>query len=88
MSTALISHEPNKIYLQYQASQSILREQYSVIIEDGEDGMLIAKCPKLDVITQGKTENDALRNVIECIELMLDELGQAKEFSVVINKKG
>jgi len=43
-----------------------------VIIEKGEDGYFVAHCPALKSCwSQGKTEDDALKNIKEAIELYL-----------------
>lgn len=75
------------IHLQNQIQESILREAHVLTVEDGEDGMLIAKCPELNVITQGKTVKDIQYNVIEAIELMREGLGKKDEFSVDLRRK-
>jgi predicted RNase H-like HicB family nuclease len=44
-----------------------------VIIEKGEDGYFVARCPSLrSCWSQGKTEEEALRNIREAIELYLE----------------
>jgi predicted RNase H-like HicB family nuclease len=44
-----------------------------VIIEKGEDGYFVARCPSLKSCwSQGKTEEEALRNIKEAIELYLE----------------
>ncbi len=44
-----------------------------VIIEKGEDGYFVARCPSLKSCwSQGKTEEEALRNIREAIELYLE----------------
>lgn len=64
------------------------RQTYSIVLAQGEDGWIVVKCPELlGVITQGKTEKEALQNAIEAIELMLDELGRDKEFNVIVTRK-
>ena len=59
-----------------------------VIIEPGEDGYFVARCPALKSCwSQGKTREEALRNVREAIELYLepgpDELQEGGEREVV-----
>jgi len=44
--------------------------------------MKIAKCPELNVVTQGRSTDDAQRNAIEAIGLMREELGKKNEFGV------
>jgi predicted RNase H-like HicB family nuclease len=44
-----------------------------VIIEKGEDGYFVAQCPSLKSCwSQGKTEEEALKNIREAIELYLE----------------
>lgn len=48
--------------------------QYPVITSRGEDGFYIAQCPTLPgCFTQGKTLDEALKNIREAIILSLDE---------------
>lgn len=42
--------------------------KFPIIISQGEDGWIIAKCPVLPgCITQGKTKEEALKNIKEAI---------------------
>ena len=44
-----------------------------VLIEKGEDGYFVAHCPSLKSCwSQGKTKDDALKNIQEAIELYLE----------------
>ena len=44
-----------------------------VILEKGEDGYFVAHCPSLKSCwSQGKTKDEALRNIQEAIELYLE----------------
>ncbi|MGH7916042.1 MAG: type II toxin-antitoxin system HicB family antitoxin [Candidatus Binataceae bacterium] len=44
-----------------------------IILLPGEDGYLIAECPVIPgCISQGKTRDEALRNIREAIELCLE----------------
>jgi predicted RNase H-like HicB family nuclease len=44
-----------------------------VIIEPGEDGYFVAHCPSLKSCwSQGKTREEALRNIREAVELYLE----------------
>jgi len=44
-----------------------------VIIEKGKDGYFVAYCPSLKSCwSQGKTEDEALKNIREAIELYLE----------------
>ena len=45
-----------------------------VIVEKGEDGFYVVECPVLEgCYSQGKTIDEALQNIREVIELLLEE---------------
>jgi predicted RNase H-like HicB family nuclease len=74
-------------YVQKELSTSALRDSYVVTIESGLDDWLIAKCPTLNVVTQGKTQDEVTKNVVDAISLMLEELGKPKEFTILTRRK-
>lgn len=44
-----------------------------IVLEQGMDGYIVAHCPALKgCVTQGRTEEEALKNIKEAIELYLD----------------
>jgi len=44
-----------------------------VVLEKGEDGFIVAHCPSLKGCwSQGKTEQDAIKNIKEAITLYLE----------------
>lgn len=44
-----------------------------IVLEKGMDGYIVAYCPALKgCVTQGKTEEEALKNIKEAIELYLE----------------
>jgi predicted RNase H-like HicB family nuclease len=46
--------------------------EIAVVLEEGEDGYVIASCPSLPgCYTQGKTEAEALANIREAIAVCL-----------------
>jgi predicted RNase H-like HicB family nuclease len=46
-----------------------------VLIFPGEDGWFVAECPSLPgCISQGRTRPEAIANIREAIDLMLEEL--------------
>ncbi|HZS93025.1 MAG TPA: type II toxin-antitoxin system HicB family antitoxin [Chloroflexota bacterium] len=46
-----------------------------VLIYPGEDGWFVAECPSLPgCISQGRTRPEAIANIREAIDLMLEEL--------------
>ena len=59
-----------------------------VVVSEGEDGYFVARCPSLKSCwSQGKTREEALRNIREAIELYLEpspaDLSQAGTQEVV-----
>jgi predicted RNase H-like HicB family nuclease len=68
-------------------SKTIFRNSYEVTIEKGQDGWLIAKCPTLNVVTQGKDKKELEKNIIDAVSLMLEELGKPKEFTIITKSK-
>ena len=48
--------------------------QLPIIVEKGQDGFYIVECPILEgCFTQGKTIDEALKNIRDVIELILPE---------------
>ena len=48
------------------------QKQFSAVIEK-EDDWYVALCPELDVASQGKSVEEALRNLKEAVELYLED---------------
>jgi predicted RNase H-like HicB family nuclease len=49
--------------------------QYVVVLEDGEDGWVVARVPSLPgVVTQGRTREEALTNAREAIEVTIEDM--------------
>ena len=63
-----------------------LRSPYRVTIRKGQDGYVVAKCSELHVVSQGKTEEDAIMDAIEFMESVLEEQGKNKAFSIRIKR--
>jgi predicted RNase H-like HicB family nuclease len=62
--------------------------KFSIVLEQGEDGMVVAHCPALKSCwSQGRTRDEALKNIREAIELYLEpdqaELPVDEEHEVV-----
>ena len=48
-------------------------QKYIVTLTQGEDGYIIAECPSLPgCVSQGKTREEALRNITEAIDGILE----------------
>ena len=49
--------------------------RYTIVMEDGEDGQVVVRCPVLPGCwSQGKTRDEAMVNIREAIELYLESL--------------
>lgn len=47
--------------------------QFNVVLDRDEDGMWIVECPSIPgCISQGKTKQEALKNIKEAIQLCLE----------------
>ncbi len=57
---------------------------YKVILKPDENGRIVATCPDLQgVVTDGDTDEEAMKNIIYAIDDMLDALGITdKEFNL------
>lgn len=54
--------------------------RYAVILEQGEDGYIVAHVPSLKgVWSQGKTRSEALTNIREAIELFIESAHENNE---------
>ena len=59
----------------YVHNMDIVLMKYTVILENGEDGYIIAHVPALKGChTQGKTKEEALKNAREAIKLYIESL--------------
>ncbi len=54
------------------------QKQFSAVVEK-EDEWYVALCPELDVASQGKTVEEALKNLREAVELYLEDEDVQKE---------
>lgn len=46
---------------------------YTVLLEPGEDGWIVARCPLLHAVSQGRTEQEALTNIREAMALCVED---------------
>ena len=84
------SSKPLRIEMERSINESRNIPHYSVLLEKGQDDWFIAKC--LDVkgaVSQGKTKDETLRNIVEAISLVLeDEYGkEAPEFFITLEDR-
>lgn len=61
---------------------------FTAVIKKGET-QYVALCPELDVVSQGYTVEEALKNLKEAVELYIEEMGIPEEVSsgdtIVVN---
>jgi predicted RNase H-like HicB family nuclease len=64
-------------------------EAYRIIMQSGEDGWITLTSPDLrSLVTQGKNEDEAIKNAYEAVDLLLEEeSGQKKAFSLMVIDK-
>lgn len=53
--------------------------EFTALIRKGEK-QFVALCPEVDVVSQGYTIEDALKNLKEAVELYLEEMGLPSEY--------
>lgn len=59
-----------------------MKKTYIVTLTDGEDGYIVAECPALPgCVSQGKTREQALANIREAIEGII-EVRRAQKLSI------
>ncbi|WFN36984.1 type II toxin-antitoxin system HicB family antitoxin [Methanomicrobium antiquum] len=54
-----------------------MNEKFSVVFE--EDGCFVSKCPEVGTVSQGRTREEALKNLKEATELYLEEFPAEKK---------
>ncbi len=54
--------------------------EFTAIIRKGEK-FFVALCPEVDVVSQGRSVEEALTNLREAVELYIEEMGMPKEFA-------
>ena len=63
------------------------KKEYVVTLNKDTDGWIFARCNELHANSQGKTESEAIENVKDAINLMIEELKKSKNFSLKIVRK-
>ncbi len=63
-------------------------KSFTAIIKKGEK-QFVALCPELDVVSQGSTIEEAIKNLKEAVELYIEEMGIPEEVTsedtIVVN---
>jgi predicted RNase H-like HicB family nuclease len=64
---------------------SATKQTYRVVLNQDEDGRIVARCLDLQgVVTDGATEDEAIENVYEALEAMLEAKGLEKDFNLIV----
>jgi predicted RNase H-like HicB family nuclease len=64
-----------------------LRKPYRIFLRQGQDGWIVVTSPDLPaVVTQGRTEQEAVRNGFEAVMAVLEELGENTDFNLIVSK--
>lgn len=80
-----ISPESQTELLRQTPSHTKSEVTYIVILKEDEDGRFVATCPQLQgMVTDGATEREALENSHDAIEAILEDMGDMKEFNIVV----
>jgi len=66
--------------------KQLLKQTYMVHLTKEDDGYVIS-CPELNATTQGDTEQEAYRNIIEAMELVLETERKDTNFNIDLRKK-
>lgn len=78
--------EPSYDFSEYTSPKESTGSQtvvYRVVLEQDEDGRFIVTCPELQgVVTDGATEKEALQNIRDAIEAVLEDMEDMKEFNI------
>ncbi|MGI0059406.1 MAG: type II toxin-antitoxin system HicB family antitoxin [Nitrosotalea sp.] len=69
------------------SSSTVSKKTYQVILDKDEDGIIFARCNELHANAEGKTETEAKDNIKESIELMIEEIGKDKGYSLKFIRK-
>ncbi|MGI0063059.1 MAG: type II toxin-antitoxin system HicB family antitoxin [Nitrosotalea sp.] len=69
------------------STSTVSKKTYQVILDKDEDGVIFARCNELHANAEGKTEIEAKNNIKESIELMIEELGKDKDYSLKFIRK-
>lgn len=63
---------------------SSIKKSYRITLEPGQDGWFVVTSPDIEsLVTQGKTEKEAIDNAREAIDLLLEESGEKKDFNII-----
>ena len=63
----------------------VTKQSYRIVLEEDEDGRIVARSLDLQgLVTDGATEDEAIRNAYEAAEGILEARGLEKEFNLII----
>ena len=86
ISVPIDTYETEQITRQSFIAESLVTIQsYNVVLEQDADGRITVRSPNLQgLVTDGATEDEAIRNAYEAAEGILEARGVEKEFNLII----
>ena len=79
------THYDTVVRMKKRQAHKVKNRHFPVVTSRGEDGYYIVQCPTLPgCVTQGRTLDEALKNIREAIELCLEE----KENRIIADEFG
>ena len=62
----------------------VMKQSYKIILEKDEDGRIVVRSPDLQgLVTDGATEDEAVKNAYEAARGILEARGLEKEFNLI-----
>jgi predicted RNase H-like HicB family nuclease len=53
--------------------------EFTIVLETGDDGWIVATCPALNAVSQGKTRDEAVANIQEAMALCIEDMRDSGE---------
>jgi predicted RNase H-like HicB family nuclease len=53
--------------------------EFTIVLETGDDGWIVATCPALNAVSQGSTREEAVANVQEAMALCIEDMRASGE---------
>jgi len=69
------------------STSTVSKKTYEITLDKDEDGMIFARCNELHANAEGRTEVEAKASIKEAIELMVEDLGADKGYSLKFIRK-
>lgn len=70
--------------MEFTPSSTHVNTTFDVFLEADKDKRIVATCPKLQgAVAGGDTEKEALENITDAINAILEDINDEKEFNIV-----